>query len=210
MLLGGLSVGLALAATLAFWPSRVRRRPRTAGLAVLIAVFAIPASAVAPARPLLLGLALLALVAAWLWLPGLRRRDAVAAGAMVAIAGAFAMAAGTILDADRSWIDYNDWQLAGAEGGASFEWNHDYGPLDWPRDGEALLELESDEPHYWRAAVLDEFDSTRWMQSGYSSGSRSRCRRRSRRAATRSIARRSTRTGSRRSASRSSRCAATT
>ncbi len=121
---------------------------------------------------MLWGLLLLALVAAWLWLPGLGRRDAVAAGALIAAAGVLAVAAGGVLDAERPWIDYRNWELAGNEGDADFDWNHGYGPLDWPRDGTTLLDVESDAPHYWKAAVLDEFDGTGWLQSGNITGER--------------------------------------
>jgi protein-glutamine gamma-glutamyltransferase len=166
VLLAGVTLALTLAASLAFWPSiRARRGRRTLALAVLIAVYAIAASAVQPGQPLLWGLLLFALVAAWLWLPRLGRPDAVAAGAMIAAAGVLAMAAGHVLDAERSWIDYSDWKLAGNQSTSSFDWDHTYGPLDWPRDDAALLAVESDEPHYWKASVLDEFDGTRWLYS---------------------------------------------
>jgi transglutaminase-like putative cysteine protease len=173
VLLAGVMLGLTLAASLAFWPStRARRRRRTLALVIMIAVYAIAASAVEPSQPLLWGLLLFALVAAWLWLPGLGRRDAVPAAALVAVAGLLAMAAGHVLDAERPWIDYSDWQLAGNEGGSTFDWDHTYGPLDWPRDADALLAVDSDQPHYWKASVLDEFDGTRWLNAGDTVGER--------------------------------------
>jgi protein-glutamine gamma-glutamyltransferase len=170
VLLAGLPLALGLAAALAFWPSvRAGRGARTPGLVVLIAIYAIGATAVAPGEPLLWGLLLFALVAAWLWLPRLGGRDAISAAVLVAVAGAVAVAAAGRLDAERPWIDYRDWRLSG-EGGISFGWAHDYGPLDWPRTGAAVLRVESDEPQYWRTSVLDEFDGTRWLRPGSTLG----------------------------------------
>jgi transglutaminase-like putative cysteine protease len=170
VLLGGLPLMLGLAAALAFWPTgRAERGSRMSGLVVLIAVYAIAATAVPPGEPLLWGLLLLVVVAAWLWLHRLNRRDAISAAALVALAGIAAVAAAGRLDAERPWIDYRDWRLAG-EGGISFGWGHDYGPLDWPRTGATVLRVESEGPHYWRASVLDEFDGTRWLRPESASG----------------------------------------
>ena len=60
-----------------------------------------------------------------------------------------------------------DWSLnlAGRGSSESFAWDHSYGPLDWPRTGKKLLEVRSETPHYWRAAVLDTFDGFRWRSS---------------------------------------------
>ena len=52
--------------------------------------------------------------------------------------------------------------LAGRPASVDFRWNHSYGPIDWPRDGTALLRAESDDPHYWRTIALDRFDGFRW------------------------------------------------
>jgi transglutaminase-like putative cysteine protease len=47
----------------------------------------------------------------------------------------------------------------------TFDWNHSYGPLDWPREGTTLLNVEADRPHYWKAETLDRFDGLRWVRS---------------------------------------------
>ena len=47
----------------------------------------------------------------------------------------------------------------------TFDWTHEYGPLDWPRDGTTLLNVRSDRPHYWKAETLDSFDGLRWFRS---------------------------------------------
>ena len=72
------------------------------------------------------------------------------------------MGAAVVLDAEDPWIDWTEWRWPGDEPTVSFRWNHSYGPIDWPRDGTALLRAESDDPHYWRTIALDRFDGFRW------------------------------------------------
>ena len=45
-----------------------------------------------------------------------------------------------------------------------FSWNQDYGPIDWPRDGNEVMRISSDEPHYWKAVNLSTFDGTGWNE----------------------------------------------
>jgi transglutaminase-like putative cysteine protease len=165
----GLPLCLGLAAALAFWPARRAASVlRTLALVILVAVYGIGATVTPPGAPIVHGLALLLLIAAWLWLPGLGRREALLGGALVLAAGAIALPAAAGLDRGHPWLDYRDWDWAWYEagGGESFLWNHSYGPIDWPRQGRTMLEVRSDEPHYWRAEVLDQFNGTGWVQSG--------------------------------------------
>ena len=171
VLLAGLPLALALAAALAFWPRRGERFRRTAPLVALAATFGVGATVVAPEMPLLWGVALLAGIVAWRWLPTLPRRDALAATGLVAAAGALAIPVAGWLDSAEPRVDFRDWEL-GRGKAATFDWNHSYGPLDWPRDGEAVAALESDRPQYWRAAVLDEFDGVAWQRPEQSFGER--------------------------------------
>jgi protein-glutamine gamma-glutamyltransferase len=172
VILLGLPVSLGLAAALAFWPAR-RATPllRTAALVVLVATYGVGATVSPPGAPLLHGLVLLALLAAWLWLPGIGGRQAIGAAALVAVAGLLALPVASRLDAGRPWLDYRNWNWAGSApgGGESFDWNHTYGPLDWTRTGQTLLEVSSDAPHYWRTAELDRFDGYRWLETTASS-----------------------------------------
>jgi transglutaminase-like putative cysteine protease len=173
VLLAGLPLALGLAAVLAFWPfGRTARGSRTLGLATLIATYAVGATVVAPGQPLLLGVALLAGIAAWLWLPRLGRRDAIAAGALVAVAAGIALAVATRLDASEPWLKYKEWDWTANEAGATFDWDHNYGPLDWPRSGDTLFAVKSDAPHYWKASVLEDFDGVRWERAAYDAGQR--------------------------------------
>ena len=168
VILLGLPVSLGLAAALAFWPAR-RAAPvlRVAALVVLVATYGVGATVSPPGAPLLHGLILLALLGAWLWLPGLGGRQAIAAAALVAAAGVLALPVASRLDGGRPWLDYRHWDWSGTAtaGGESFDWNHTYGPLDWTRTGETLLEVSSDAPHYWRTAELDRFDGYRWLET---------------------------------------------
>jgi transglutaminase-like putative cysteine protease len=164
ILLAGLVCLLALAAALTFWPRRVSGSgARIGGLATLIAIYAAAAAIRPGPEPLLAGLGLLLLVAAWLWLPGLGRRAAVITATVVVALGAVALPIAAALEA-RPWVDYRDWELAAASEPSSFYWDHSYAPLR-PRDGTPLLGVRSAERHYWRAAVLDSFNGYSWERS---------------------------------------------
>jgi protein-glutamine gamma-glutamyltransferase len=167
VLLGGLAALLALAAALGFWPHAPNERPaRIAGPAVLLGGYAAGVAIGGQAVSLWLGVALLAGLVAWLWVRQRWRREAVPALVAVAVAGAVAVPVAAALDRDEPWVAYEEWTWDPAESTVAFDWDHRYGPLDWPRDGTTLLEIESDKPHYWRIAVLDTFDGIRWNRSG--------------------------------------------
>jgi transglutaminase-like putative cysteine protease len=164
----GLPAALGLAAALAFWPSR-RAAPllRALALVAILVTYGVGATVSPPGAPLLHGLVLLLLVAAWLWLPGLGRREALASGALVLAAGLLALPVTARLDGHHPWLDYRNWNWSwsSAAGTESFNWDQSYGPLDWTRTGETLLQVKSDAPHYWRTVVLDQFDGYRWLQA---------------------------------------------
>jgi transglutaminase-like putative cysteine protease len=164
ILLAGLVCLLALAAALTFWPRGTSRSStRIGGLATLIAIYGAAAAMRPGSEPLLAGFALLLIVVAWLWLPGLGRRAALITTAVVAALGAFALLIAASLEA-RPWVDYRQWELAAPSEPRSFTWDHSFGPLG-PRHGTPLLSVRSAELHYWRAAVLDQFDGYVWRRS---------------------------------------------
>ena len=167
-----LPVVLAAAALLAFWPGRHRRGARVGALVVVLAAYGYAATLSPPAAPFLHGLVLLGLVAAWLWLPTLRRGNRLAAAAIVAVAGLAALPVASRLDAAEPLIDWTAWDWGGsASAGAEFfVWDHSYGPIEWSRSGRTLLQVRSSEPHYWRTVVLDRFDGVTWSSSQESSG----------------------------------------
>ncbi len=157
---------LAIAATLAFFPSR-RAAPllRAAGLVVLLVLYGTAVTEHDPGQPLLRGLALLVLVAGWLWLPRLGAREAAAGAAVVVAVGVLSLPPAAALDGEKPWWDYRAWNWFGGGTPITFDWNHEYGPLDWPREGTTLLNVRSDRPHYWKAETLDGFDGFRWVRT---------------------------------------------
>lgn len=158
---------LTTAAALAFWPAPPAARPllRAAALVALIALYAIAVTTSDPGSPILLGALLLALIAAWLWLPGRRGRELAAGSVAVLAAGLLALPPALALDSEDAWLDYRSWSLFGERSGIAFSWDHSYGPLDWPRQGTTLLTVRSDSPQYWKAQTLDDFDGVRWRRS---------------------------------------------
>jgi len=164
-LLLGAPLLLGLAAAFAFWPARRRAPGRVLALAALVALYGIAVTLDSPGGELLWGLLLLLLVAAWLWVPRLPPGRAAVAVATVAGAGLLALPAAAALDRDTPWWDYESWDWFGREREVTFDWNHSYGPLDWPQEGTTLLEVRSVEPHYWKASVLDRFDGFTWQRA---------------------------------------------
>ena len=71
------------------------------------------------------------------------------------------------VDADRPIIDYEAIARSVSKtDGASFNWSHGYGPLNWPRTGRELLRIKTDRAAYWKATNLVEFDGVRWTTGG--------------------------------------------
>jgi protein-glutamine gamma-glutamyltransferase len=159
---------LAIAATLAFFPAR-RGAPllRAAGLVVLLLLYGTAVTEHDPGEPLLRGLALLVLLAGWLWLPRLGAREAAVGAAVVVAVGILSLPPAAALDGEDPWWDYRAWNWFGGGSPITFDWSHEYGPLDWPREGTTLLNIRSDRPHYWKAETLNTFDGLRWVRTPY-------------------------------------------
>jgi protein-glutamine gamma-glutamyltransferase len=158
---------LAIAATVTFWPAgRAAPLTRGAGLVALLVLYGTAVTEYDPGAPALRGLVLLLLVAAWLWLPRVAPREAALGAAVVAGIGVLSLPLAAALDGDRPWWDYRAWGWFGGGKVVSFDWSHEYGPLDWPRDGTTLLNVRSDRPHYWKVEALDTFDGLRWTRTG--------------------------------------------
>jgi transglutaminase-like putative cysteine protease len=157
---------LAIAATLTFFPSRRGGSLlRASGLAVVLVLYGTSVVEHDPGEPLLRGFVLLVLVAAWLWLPRVATREAATGAAVVIALGILSLPPAAALDGDRPWWDYRAWNWFGGGTPITFSWNHEYGPLDWPREGTTLLNIRSDRPHYWKAETLDGFDGLRWVRT---------------------------------------------
>jgi transglutaminase-like putative cysteine protease len=177
LILLALPLWLGLAAALAFWPGRAGIGARRGGaLAIVVTAYgvAITVNPSGDGAPLVRGSILLAGVAAWLWLPrlgGFGRRGALVGAAFIGAAGALALPLAVRLDGAEAWLDYHDWRWGrGADSRETFDWEHSYGPLDWSRTNAPVLDVRSDEPHYWRTLVLDDFNGYGWRAAGLSGG----------------------------------------
>jgi transglutaminase-like putative cysteine protease len=165
MPLGGtLLVGVA--GVLAFWPRRKKIGFPGPALFLLVALYAIPAVALDFENEFLRGAALALLVLAFLRLEKLRVGDAGNAGLVAVGVALLALMLAPALDSDQPWWDYESWaEDAASARSTSFSWNHNYGPLDWPRDGRELLRVRAEKrPAYWKAENLDGFDGQHWVE----------------------------------------------
>jgi transglutaminase-like putative cysteine protease len=81
---------------------------------------------------------------------------------------ALALLLAPALDRTTPWWDYETWALSAASAKTtSFSWDHNYGPLDWPRDGRELLRVKARNSAYWKAENLDFFDGLTWKRAPY-------------------------------------------
>jgi transglutaminase-like putative cysteine protease len=155
-----------LAALIAFWPRRSSTGFPFAALVLLVTLYAVPAVALDFDGEFLRGALLALLVLAFLRLERLRLTEAGAAATLAAATAIAALIVAPALDGDAPWWDYETWALSTASSrSTTFSWDHDYGPLDWPRDGREMLRVKAKQPAYWKAQELDVFDGTRWLQS---------------------------------------------
>jgi transglutaminase-like putative cysteine protease len=159
-----LGAGLLLGGGLATFAAP--RRGRAVGALALGALYAVPAVDVPGSHELLRGAAFAALLLAYLRLDRIPARAAPGALAAVATALALGLALAPGLDRGRPWIDYQAIARDLASGGTvSYDFDHRYGPLDWPRTGEELLRVSAPRQAYWKAEDLDAFDGVRWRRA---------------------------------------------
>jgi transglutaminase-like putative cysteine protease len=173
-----LAVPLVLvpAAAAAFWPRRNDKQSfgRAVALVLLVALYGIAVAARPFEHQALRGIGLLACLAAWLWLPRLRGRDAAAATGAIGVAAILALLLTPQLASTHPWIDYRHWSWTlHKEKTIGFDWRHSYGPLHWPRKGTTLMLIKSKNPHYWKAESLDRFDGRGWTTSPAHDGANS-------------------------------------
>lgn len=155
---------LTIAAALTFWPARrAGGALRGTGLVLLLALYAVAAAEHEMSGALARGSLLFVLIAAWLFLPRVSRADAVLAGVAVLGAALVSVPPAARLDRAEPWVNYSSWNWFGEVDGVTYDWNHSYGPIQWPRDGDVLLRVQSKRSHYWRAATLGHFDGIRWV-----------------------------------------------
>ncbi len=157
---------LTLSAQLACWPrgGGARGYPFLALVGLLVLVVS-PVVSLGGTRPLLLGAAIAALTVCFLWLERLPLRPGLGVAALLGVALAGALPLAAVADRGEPWFDYKSFaEGIGPDDPVRFSWNQDYGPIDWPRDGNEVMRVASDEPHYWKAANLSTFDGTGWNE----------------------------------------------
>jgi transglutaminase-like putative cysteine protease len=163
----GSGVLVGLAALLTFAPRREGRfgYPVAAAI-VLAALYLVPAMQHEGAHPFLGGAALALLLALFLWLERIDRRAAPMAAAVVAVAVLVALVLAPRIDGGHALLDYEGLaQDLSAGPSTRYDWNHGYGPLNWPRDGREVLRVQARDRAYWKAAELSAFDGTHWVQA---------------------------------------------
>jgi transglutaminase-like putative cysteine protease len=154
---------LVVAALIAFWRRAADRGFPFIALGVLLVLVASPVVSLGGARPVALGVVLTALCVCFLWLERLPLRPGLGVAALlgVALAGALPLAAAA--DRGEPWFDYSAFAEAlGPDDPVHFAWDQQYGDVDWPRDGNEVLRVKSDQPYYWKAANLEDFDGIGW------------------------------------------------
>jgi transglutaminase TgpA-like protein len=143
------------------------RRPVAALLAVLLGA-GWPATLRGPSGGLVVGA--LILLAALAVLAGLTARGvpravvpAAAALAVVALLASTlpAVAKGGLV----AWQHWDFYNVADPPVSVSFVWDAQYGGLHWPRKRTTVLEVKAPRQSlFWRAAVLDNYTGTRWVE----------------------------------------------
>ena len=126
-----------------------------------------PVVSLGGARPLMLGAALAALTVCFLWLERLPLRPGIGVAALLGVALAGALPLAAVADRGEPWFDYKSFaENLGPDDPVRFSWDQQYGPIDWPREGNEVMRVKSDEPHYWKAANLDRFDGAGFTDAG--------------------------------------------
>jgi transglutaminase-like putative cysteine protease len=164
-ILAAVPLAIALATLATFWPAGRSRAAMPIGLAVLLLLYGTSVTWEAPSAELLRGALLFGFVAAVLWLPQIRLPRLAAALAAVLVAGAVALPLASRVNASDPLISYTSWQVFGADERISFNWNHTYGPLDWPQEGTEVFTATTGIPTYFKTFVLDEFDGDSWTRA---------------------------------------------
>jgi transglutaminase-like putative cysteine protease len=165
----GAPILLGCAALVACWPRRHGRFGWPFAAAVpLAAVVAVPAVQQPDTASLLDGAVLAVLLVVFLGLDRVPRRAAPLAAGLMAVATVTGVLVAPALDRDEPLIDYEAiaQSLAPADG-TRFSWNHEYGPMDWSRDGSEVLRVRATRGTYWKTVALSEFNGKRWVRDSF-------------------------------------------
>ncbi len=137
---------------------------RAAAALPLLALAVIPSTIVHPRLPYLQGLILFALLAAFVWGDRVERPRIAGAVAVCGTAVLVGLFVAPALERHTPWLDYQ--ALAGRLAGVkteAFDWSQGYGPINWPRTGRTVLEVQAPHPDYWKAEDLDLFATRGWV-----------------------------------------------
>lgn len=168
--LGLLPPALVVSACVSFWPSpRARSARQLFSLSLLVALFLAGAANEREPASGVQGALLVALIAAWLWLPDARVGDLNRAAWWLVACSMIALAAAPVLGRGGAWIDYRSWNPVAVT--ASFQWDQTYGPIRWSRSRETMLEVSEMNPALLRVTSLDRFDGERFTRSATQPGS---------------------------------------
>jgi transglutaminase-like putative cysteine protease len=165
-ILSGGTALLGLGALLAFRPRRGGGlgSPLPAALA-LGTLYAVPVIERGPDTPYLDGAVFCILLAGLLWLERLRSDQFGVAFACVMVTTIVAAVIAPRIDGTRPWFDYESFaEKLEPTKAEAFSWNHNYGPLHWPRDGREMLLVKAKHSAYWKATNLSTFDGARWIE----------------------------------------------
>ena len=165
IILGAAVLLFDAALLVAFAPGAMEDLRRAGAALPLVALAAVPTTLLRPRIPYLDGAVLFALLVAFMWGERIGRRRVGGALGVCTVAVVAALFAAPALDRHVPWFDYR--ALAGGlspSGIEGFDWSQGYGPLDWPRTGRVVLEVQASAPEYWKAENLDLFNGIGWSQ----------------------------------------------
>ena len=164
IMLGAAVLLLDAACVVAFAPAAFGDARRAAAALPLIALSVVPSTLVRPQFPYLQGLALFALLAAFMWGDRVRRDAAGPALGVAALAGVLGALLAPHVDQHKALINYRAWTAAGTHHRIdTFEWDQSYGPLNWPHAGHQILAVTAKTADYWKAENLDLFNGVAWV-----------------------------------------------
>ena len=71
------------------------------------------------------------------------------------------------MDRRSAWVNVD--LLAGkvvtVRAGERFDWSQTYGPLNWPRTGTLVFQVQASYPDYWKTEDLDTFNGQAWTSA---------------------------------------------
>jgi transglutaminase-like putative cysteine protease len=164
---------LAGAGLVSVWPRGGERGYPFMALVALLVLVAAPVISLGGARPVFLGAILTALLVCFLWLERLPLRPGLGVAALLGVALAGALPLAAVADQGEPWFDYKAFaEGLGPDDPVRFVWNQEYGPIDWPRDGNEVMRVKTDQPSYWKARNLETFDGRGWVDTPVGDGRR--------------------------------------